>query len=118
LNLLGAEHTRLGCAVSNVSTEELHVACGLWKHPVAECSRSTDLDLFGREVLGSTEHIALGAALTAQLMHLHHLAKCNETNESVRRQQTERHLEGFLHTTSTIQCQRIGDKINLFIQFR
>ncbi len=54
------------------------------------------LDLFGGKVFGSPEHITLGKALTPQLMDLDHLPVGDETNESIGRQQTEGHLQGFL----------------------
>ena len=50
------------------------------------------LDLFCRQVFGATEHVALGASVTAEFMNLHHLAERDQSNESVRWQQAEGHL--------------------------
>lgn len=55
---------------------------------------STNLDLFGGEVFGAPEHIALGNPLTTELMNLNHAPKCNEAHQGIGRQQAERHLQG------------------------
>lgn len=51
------------------------------------------LDLFGGELLGPTEDVALGDALAAELVHLDHAAESDEAHQGVGRQQAERHLE-------------------------
>lgn len=55
---------------------------------------STYLDLFGGEVLGAPEHVALGDALAAELVNLNHASKCDEANQGVGRQQAKGHLQG------------------------
>lgn len=54
---------------------------------------STHLDLFGGEVLGAPEHIALGDPLAAELVHLNHTSERDEAHEGVGRQQAEGHLQ-------------------------
>lgn len=91
---------------------------------------STYLDLFGGEVLGAPEHVALGDALAAELVNLDHASKCDEAHQGVGRQQAEGHLQGlfeglevlFFQTRvhhiqedqrcrwSTLQCGRKGSK--------
>lgn len=45
----------------------------------------TDLDLFGGEVLGAPEDVALGDPLTAELMNLNHASECDEAHQRVGR---------------------------------
>jgi len=56
-----------------------------------------NLNLFSIEVLGATEDVALGESFAAQLMDLNHLAESYESNESIRWQQTQRHLQRLLN---------------------
>lgn len=56
----------------------------------------THLDLFGGEVLGAPEHIALGDPLAAELVHLNHASERDEAHEGVGRQQAEGHLQRLL----------------------
>jgi hypothetical protein len=51
------------------------------------------LDSLGGVVLGASEDKALGDALAAQLVDLHHAAEGDQADHAVRRQQTERHLQ-------------------------
>lgn len=67
--------------------------------PVARSS--TYLDLFGGEILGAPEYIALGDALTAELMYLNHPSKRYEAHQCIRRQEAEGHLQGLL------QCLKV-----------
>lgn len=54
----------------------------------------THLDLFGGEVLGAPEHVALGDPLTAELMDLNHASECDEAHQGIGWQQAEGHLQG------------------------
>ena len=61
-----------------------------------EYCRAACLYLLGVEVLGPAEHVALGEALTAELVDLHHLAEGDQSDERVGRQQAQRHLQRLL----------------------
>lgn len=63
-------------------------------HPHA-CA-STHLYLFGGEVFGAPEHVALGDALAAELMNLNHASECDEAHQGVGWQQAKGHLQGLL----------------------
>ncbi|TNN63983.1 hypothetical protein EYF80_025825 [Liparis tanakae] len=65
----------------------------------------TDLDLFGGEVLGAPEHVALGDPLTAELVDLHHASESDEADQGVGRQQAEGHLEGLLQGLEVLFLQ-------------
>lgn len=69
-----------------------------------------DLDLFGGEVLGPSEDIALGDPLTRQLVDLNHASKGDEPHQGVWWQQTQGHLEGLLQGLEVLFFQaRVHD---------
>lgn len=73
----------------------------LWTHPFF-CAY---LYLFGREVLGAPEHVALSDALAAQLVDLDHAAKCDEAHQGVGWQQAEGHLQRLLQGLQVLLFQ-------------
>lgn len=54
------------------------------------------LQLLGTQVLGAPENVALGDALAAQLVDLHHAAEGDETHQGRGGQERQRHLQGLL----------------------
>ena len=70
---------------------------GQEKHNAPANSREFPyLYLLSIQVFRPTEHVALGAALAAQLMDLHHAAKRDQADQGVWGQQTQGHLQGLL----------------------
>lgn len=59
------------------------------------------LYLLSREVFRAPEDVALGDALAAQLVHLHHSPERDQPDEGALGQQRQRHLQGLLQTTET-----------------
>lgn len=84
-----------------MSVFDICTGCDLWTHP----GLVTYLDLFGREVLGASEHVALGDALAAQLVHLDHAAERDEAHQGVGRQQAEGHLQRLLQGLQVLLFQ-------------
>lgn len=54
------------------------------------------LQLLGVQILGAPEDIALGDALTAELVNLNHPPKGDQSHQSGRGQQRQGHLQGLL----------------------
>ena len=54
------------------------------------------LDLFSIEIFGAAEHVALWAPFASQLVHLNHTAERDQSDEGIRGQEAEGHLERFL----------------------
>ena len=75
-----------------------------WHGPSSSSSSETQhlLDLLGCVVLGASEHVGAGDALTAELMDLHHLAVSDQADESIGREQRERHLQTLLESLELI----------------
>ena len=66
-------------------------------------SLSSYLDLFGCQVFGSPEYVALGAAFTSQLMDLNHFTVSYQPNKCVWWQQAQGHLQRFLQHKHKLQ---------------
>ena len=67
--------------------------------------RPPHLDLLGGELLGAAEHVALGDALAAELVDLHHAAEGDEAHQGVGGQQGQGHLEGLAQRLQVLLLQ-------------
>ena len=65
-------------------------------HGPASAETEHLLDLLSCIVLGTAEHVGAGDALTAELMDLYHFAVSDQADQSIGREQRERHLQTLL----------------------